>query len=192
MYLNVLKGSYPSLQQIDKTLDVGAESAAIVRGSVMKVDASGTVPVFVAQMASDSKDASAFPFFCLMPDTELTAGMAGTAGQGVAPGTYVDPASSSGVSVAGVARVTGLSVGMNAEFETDMFVDAEYTVGELLTVGDYGKLASHGAGDNVVAQVTTAVRAKWVNNAWAVVGRRTGANVNVLTARMVWMPKFTA
>ena len=76
MYLNVLKGSYPSLQQIDKTLDVGAESAAIVRGSVMKVDASGTVPVFVAQMASDSKDASAFPFFCLMPDTELTAGMA--------------------------------------------------------------------------------------------------------------------
>ena len=58
-------------------------------------------------------------------------------------------------------------------------------------VADGGLLAPFTAGTaNLVAEVTKALAQKWVNNAEAIVGRRTGANVDVLTARTMWVPNL--
>ena len=180
-WFNVLKGAYPTLQQIDKTLDVGAGEVGIVRGSLMYQD---TTNVFKLAMAVDKTDATKYLYFALQAQTDLVAGMAGSIGQGVAkvyPGM-----------TAGVARVTGLAVGMPFEFETDQFVADQYVIGQLLTVADGGKLADHTSGDNCVAQVTKTVFTRWVNDAVAITGWRTGANVNVLTARTLWIPVLVA
>lgn len=190
MWFNVLQGAYPSLQQINKTLPVATDTAtAIVRGTVMKIDASGAAPVFTACIDADATDVTAYPYFCLVPQDDFVAGMAGTLGQGSAlSGTFTDPSYPSGTNVAGVAKVTGLAVGMPMEFETDQYATAEYTVGQLLTVADGGVLAAHTSGDNCVAIVTKALATKWVNSAWAVTGRRSGANVSILTAQTMWVP----
>lgn len=169
-WFNVLKGAYPSLQQIDKTLNVGVREVGIVRGSLLYQTSTNE---FALANAVDNDDPTKYIYFCLMDQTDLVASMAGTIGQGAS---------------GGVARVTGLAVGMPFEFETDQFVPDVYTIGELLTVANGGKLAAHSTGLNCVAQVTKAVVARWVNNAIAVTGWRTGANVNVLTARTLWLP----
>jgi len=174
-WFNVLKGAYPTLQQIDKTLDVGARTVGIVRGSLMY---QASTNVWALAGAGDDSDAEKYLYFALQAQTDLVAGMAGTIGQGVA---------------GGVARVTGLAVGMPFEFETDQFVmPASYYIGQLLTVANGGKLADHSSGKNCVAQVTKAVFSRYVNDAVAVTGWRTGANVNVLTARTLWIPKLVA
>ena len=173
-WFNVLKGAYPTLQQIDKTLDVGAREVGIVRGSLMYQDATN---VFKLANAADDSNAEKYLYFALQAQTDLVAGMAGSIGQGVA---------------GGVARVTGIAVGMPFEFETDQFNANSYYIGQLLAVGNAGKLVDHSSGKNCVAQVTKAVFSRWVNDAVAVTGWRTGANVNVLTARTLWIPKLVA
>lgn len=169
-WFSPLKGAYPSLQQIDKTLPVASGVTGIVRGSCIYEDNGNWRLAGVSQ----ATDPTAYIHFALMAQTDLTAGMAGTIGTGIA---------------GGVARVTGLAVGMPMEFETSEFDKTEnYTVGRLLTVGAAGKLVPHDSGENCVAQVTKAARVCWVNDAIAVTGYRTGANVDVLTARTLWIP----
>jgi hypothetical protein len=169
-WFNVLKGAYPSLQQIDKTLNVAAAQTGIVRGSLIYQD--GTE--FKLATATQATAAGAYVFFALMGQDDLVAGMAGTIGQG-APG--------------GVARITGLAVGMPFEFESSEFdIGSTYAVGQVLTCGAGGELVAHTTGDNAVAQVTKVVSTRWVNNAVAVTGFRTGANLSILTARTVWIP----
>jgi hypothetical protein len=171
-WFNVLKGAYPSLQQIDKTLDVAAGESGIVRGSLIYQDGA----TFKLATATQSTDAGAYIFFALQAQTDLVAGMAGSVGQGVA---------------GGVARITGLAVGMPAEFETSEFdISEAYAVGDLLTVGANGELVPHTAGKNVVAQVTKPVTTRWVNDAVAVTGYRTGANVSVISGRTMWIPIY--
>ena len=173
-WFNVLKGAYPSLQQVDKTLLVASGQTGIVRGSL--IYQSGTE--FKLATAADDADVTKYVYIALMGQDDLTAGMAGGVGQGVP---------------AGQARITGLATGMPFEFETDQFdATVNYTIGMLLKPGNYGKLTSHGTGKNCVAQVTKTVRSRWVNNAIAVTGYRTGANVNVLTARTLWIPKLVS
>lgn len=180
-WFNVLKGAYPSLQQIDKTLDLDSGETGIVRGSLMY---QSTTNKFKLANAADKTDPTKYLYFCLQPQTDLVAGMAGSIGQGTAKvwtgGTTVTSP--------GVARVTGLAVGMPFEFETDQFVADQYTIGELLSVANGGLLAAHNSGENCVAQVTKTVAARYVNDAWAVTGWRTGHTVNVLTARTLWIP----
>jgi len=171
-FFNPLKGAYPTLQQIDKTLAMAAGESGIVRGSLIYQD--GTE--FKLATASQDSDPSAYLYFALMEQTNLTAGMAGSVGQGAG---------------GGVPRLTGLAVGMPFEYETDQFVTSEsYSVGDLLTVADGGLLTPHSSGKNACSQVTKAVYSRWVNNAVAVTGWRTGANVTVLTARTLWLPKL--
>jgi len=171
-WFNVLKGAYPSLQQIDKTLDVASGQTGIVRGSLIYQD--GTE--FKLATATQDDDPTAYIYFCLMSQDDLVAGMAGGIGQGVRFGN---------------AKVTGLAAGMPFEFETDQYNTAgTYAVGDLLKPGASGKLTSHATGDNCVAQVTKLVASRWVNDAVAVTGYRTGANVSVLTARTLWIPKL--
>lgn len=171
-WFNVLKGAYPSLQQIDKTLAVKAGETGIVRGSLIYQEGN----TFRLAGAAQATDPTAYIFIALMGQNDLVAGMAGTIGQG-APG--------------GTAVITGLAIGMPFEFETDQFAADSYAIGNLLSVGASGKLVLHGTDDNVVAQVTKAVRSRWVNDAIAITGWRTGANVNVITARSLWIPTLT-
>ncbi len=172
-WFNVLKGAYPSLQQIDKVLNVAVGETGIVRGSLIYQVGS----TFKLATAAQDSDPAAYIHFALMSQTDLVAGMAGGVGQGVGGGT---------------ARINGLSVGMPFEFETDQFnTTVGYTVGQLLTVANGGILTPHTSTKNCVAQVTKAVSTKWVNSAIAVTGWRLGANVAVLTARTLWLPKLT-
>jgi hypothetical protein len=169
-WFNVLKGAYPSLQQIDLTLDMAANETGIERGSL--IYQVGTT--FKLMTGTQATDPTAYALFALMGQEDLTAGMAGTIGQG-APG--------------GVPRLTGLAVGMPFVFETDQFdSQINYTVGMLLTCGTAGKLTMHNSGQNCIAQVTKVVTARWVNDAIAITGWRTGALRNVLTARTLWIP----
>lgn len=173
-WFNVLKGAYPSLSQIDKTLDVAVGQSGIVRGSLIYQD--GTT--FKLATAAIKADASKYVFFALQGQNDLVAGMAGSIGQGFGGGT---------------SRITGLAVGMPFEFETDQFKgDEAYAIGALLTAGNNGKLAPHTAGDNVIAQVTKTTFVRWVNDAVAVTGYRTGANVAVLSGRTMWIPVYGA
>lgn len=191
-WFSPIKGQYPSLAQIDKTLNVGAGEEGITRGSLIYVDA-GTSPQSgegVFRLADDTQatDPLADLFVALQGQDDFVAGMAGTIGQG--PATDEN-------GVAGTARITGLSVRMPLEFQTDQYY-GNLGVGDYLTVGVDGdtnvggKFVAHTAGDNVIAQVTAAPFERWVNDAVAVEGRRTGAAVTVIQARFVWVPKFTA
>ena len=171
---NVIKGAYPSLQQIDKTLNVASGQTGIVRGSCIW---QSSATEFSLATGTEATNELAYILFCLVGQDDLVAGMAGSKGQG-APN--------------GVAKITGLAVGMPLEFETSEFDSTDqYTIGELLTVGANGKLVAHTPGDNVVAQVTKVAATRWVNDAIAVTGFRTGANMLVLTARTLWIPCFS-
>ena len=189
-WFSPLKGAYPSLAQIDKTLPVSPtqmESATkIVRGSLVYVNSSNE---FELATASDATDATKYLYFALQGQDDFQAGMAGTIGQGpdgVWDGTFNEYGL--GNIAAGAARITALGCGMPLEFQTDQFDQTVTAVGQLLTCGAGGKLAAHQSGDNVVAQVTAAPFERWVNDAVAVEGRRTGAVVSVIAARTMWLP----
>jgi hypothetical protein len=180
-WFNPIKGAYPSLQQISKTLPVAAGETGIVRGSAIYEDAGE----WKLATASQDADATAYIHFALQAQDDLTAGMAGSLGQGPA-GHWNGSAI-----VAGSARIAGLAVGQPFEFETDQFDIGEvYNAGTLLTVKAAGELKPHATGKNCVGQVTKTVTTRWVNNAVAVTGFRTGANVSVLTARTLWLPRL--
>jgi len=173
-WFNVIKGSYPSLQQIDKTLDVASGEVGIVRGSLIKQV--GTT--FVLAQDTDATIASAYLYFALQAQTDLVAGMAGSIGQGIG---------------GGVARITGLAVGTQMEVETSVYDTAQspYAVGDLLTVGVDGVVTKHGTGDNCIGEVTKIDGTRYVDGATFVTGWSTGANVNVLTMRCYWIPLLT-
>lgn len=173
-WFSPLKGAYPSLSQIDKTLSVGSSETGIVRGSLIYVDVSGTTPVFRLAAAAQATDVTAYLYFTLVGQDDFQAGMAGTIGQGPA---------------GGAARITGLACSQPLEFQTDQFyAGAEYVGDTLLTVGADGLLVPATTGDNVVAQVTAVPFERWINDAVAVAGRRTGALVEVINARTLWIP----
>ena len=171
-WFSVLKGAYPSLLQIDKTLAVASGETGIVRGSLIYEDSA----TWKLATATQATDVEAYLYYALMSQEDLTAGMAGSRGQG-APN--------------GVPRVTGLACSQPMEFETSEYDTGEsYAVGDLLTCGASGKLTPHSTLDNCVAQVTKAPYSRWVNDAIAITGYRTGANVNVITARSLWVPRL--
>ena len=172
-WFKVLKGAYPSLQQIDKTLRVASRQSGIVRGSCIY---QSSATEFSLATATQATDPTAYIFFALVAQTDLTAGMAGSIGQG---------------SPNGVAAITGIACGMPMEFETSEFDGSvNYNIGEYMTVGNAGKIVAQTSGDNVVAQVTKAATVRWVNDAIAVTGFRTGANMSVLTCRSLWIPCY--
>ena len=175
MYFNALKGQYPSLAQSDFVLDVGS-GEAIVRGALMYVDARGTKPVYRLAGVAQATDPAALLYVALMPNDDFVAGMAGTVGQGIA---------------GGVARVNGLALTMDLEYQTDeVTADEVFTVNQLVTVGADGKLTAHTSGDNCVGVVTAPLAPKWANDAVIIPGRKTGGNVTVLALRTMWIPKL--
>lgn len=202
-WFSPLKGAFPSLQQIDKTLSVAGDQMVsadkIVRGSLVYVTADNA---FALAGDSQATDPTALIYFALQGQDDFQAGMAGSIGQGpdgVWDGTFDEYGN--GNIVAGAARITALACTMPLEFQTDQFdadtITAQTPVGTLLTCGKGtcagvankgGLLVAHGSGDNAVAQLTAVPFERWINDAVAVVGRRTGAMSTVINARTMWLP----
>lgn len=176
---NVIKGAYPSLQQIDKTLPVNSDATGIVRGSCIYEDAGEWKLATAAQKGSSDGTnvvAGAYIHYALMGQSDLTAGMAGTIGAGISDG---------------VASVTGLACSMPMECETDQF-EGTPALGAFLTLADAGKLgaATTANGETVYGQVTKTSTTRWDNAAVAVAGFRTGNKVNVIRFRTMYIPGF--
>lgn len=169
--LNVIKGAYPSLQQIDRTLPVADNQTGIVRGSLVYED-NGTFKIATSSQAGSVNAGvitpGAYLYYALMAQDDLVAEMAGNFGNG---------------------RITGLACSMPMEIETDQYTGA-VAVGDYLTVGDGGKLVTitENAGNTVYGIVTAAPAVRWHNAAEAVAGRRTGNKVSVIRLSTVFIP----
>lgn len=170
-WFSPVKGSYPSLAQVDKTLPIAAGSAKIERGTIVAL-AQGDDPksdgVFKVADATDT-----VLYVSLQDDTDPTAGFAGSA---------FDPKG-------GVPAITGIDLAQDGEYETSVFAAGDYVVGDKLYVAD-GQLTKTGSG-KVVGIVTRAPATRWVNDAIAVpdqsngktdprLALRTGARLSVL------------
>lgn len=170
-WFSPVKGSYPSLAQVDKTLPVDKD-AAIVRGTIVAMVEDGNSSEGKFQVAK-AKDK--LLYVSLQDYTDPTAGFAGTA---------FDPNG-------GVPRITALSLDQDGEYETSVFKGTGFKVGEAVYV-DNGVLTATDPGEGtVVGYVTAAPADRWVNNAIAVpeggtdqrLAVRTGAQLSVLRFR---------
>ena len=176
-WFSPVKGSYPSLAQVDKTLPIAEGSAKIERGTIVALAADSTGAykngVFKVAEASDE-----ILYVSLQDDTDPTAGFAGTA---------FDPKG-------GVPAITGIDLAQDGEYETSVFDgDKTYTIGQKLYVAN-GLLTNEGSG-KVVGVVTGVPTTRWVNDAVAVpdkagskdprLAKRTGARVSVLRFKTV-------
>ena len=162
-WFSPIKGHYPSLGQIDKTLPVGSgsDNAGLQRGMILKVapDTNNAEGAFVIPATIAEGD---LLYIALQDYADAQAGMAGTTGfdAGVNPAAPVTP---------GVPTVTGLSLDMEGEYETDQYDDTIKDtdgVGTKLTVvaGKLSKLTGEGV---VVAYLTSKPYGRWINNAIA-------------------------
>lgn len=174
-WFSPVKGSYPSLAQVDKTLPVAAGAEAIKRGTIVALveDSTGnsTEGVFKIASATDT-----ILYVSLQDYNDPTAGFAGTS---------FDPKG-------GVPAITGIDLQQDGEYETSVFdTNKTYKVGDKLYVAG-GVLTNAGSeGDTVVGVVTSPAKERWVNNAIAVPSQkngptdprlaiRTGANLSVI------------
>lgn len=176
MVLNILKGAVPSLIQISKSLPLSAdETISVERGSLLYETADNEWRVASgAAHAGNATTPGVFVYFALQPDDDLVAGMAG--------GTPT---------TGGSPKLSAVACSPTIEIETDMF-DAEetYAVGSFCKVGTNGTLSPHTSAATAILQVTKSPYVRWVNNAPAVVGWRTGNNVTVLQGRTMYIPNL--
>ena len=184
-WFSPVKGSYPSLAQVDKTLPVKAGVKSIARGTIVALEADSDSAEGVWNIATGS---SKLLYVALQDYTDPTAGFAGDAFN-PDPHRLPDGIVGSGN---GQPRINALSLDMDGEYETTEFnTDETYTVGAPLYVVN-GKLTATDPGSGtVVGYVTVGKTERWINNAIAVpkdgadqrLAIRTGANKFVLRFR---------
>ena len=172
-WFSPIKGSYPSLAQVDKTLPVKKGVDTVTRGTIvaLKEDpssregvwnvASGTDELLYVALADFSDPASGFAGSAFNPD-------------------------------GGVPRITAISLSMDGEYETTEFdATKTYKAGEPL-YAEGGKLTNvKGTATTVAGYVTMPAATRWINDAIAVpadckdprLAIRTGANKPVLRFR---------
>ena len=182
-WFSPVKGSYPSLAQVDKTLPVAGDNVAkIQRGTIVALakDDSGIYNQGVFKIANATDE---ILYVSLQDYSDPTAGYAGTA--------FV-PEGGASVPKGGVPAITGIDLGQDGEYETSVFdTTKSYAVGDKLYVAD-GVLTTV-EGSKVVGFVTSPYdpsspgdSQRWVNNAVAAGGpdprlaKRTGARVAVI------------
>lgn len=149
-WFSPVKGHYPSLAQVDKTLPVKTGVTAIKRGTIVALEADeegkSTDGVWKVAESTDK-----LLYVSLQDYTDPTAGFAGTA---------FDPAG-------GVPAITAIDLAQEGEYETSVFDTKQtYKVGEALYVSD-GVLTNSGEG-TIVGYVTRPSTDRWINNAIAV------------------------
>ena len=175
-WFSPVKGTYPDLAQVDKTLPVKGGVKTIERGTIvtLKADSDGNSAEGVWDVAGATDK---LLYIALQDYTDPTAGYAGTA---------FDPNG-------GVPRINALALDMDAEYETSVFdlaLKNNCVAGDPLKVVN-GRLAKASGGDNVIGYVTLPPTERWINNAIAVpadvtdqrLAVRTGANKFVLRFR---------
>ena len=172
MVLNVKKGAYPSLIQIDKEALLSAdESGSTERGSLLYLNDSGEWRVAGATQAGDATHPGAFCYFSFQADSDLTAQMAG----GVPVSANQRP------------KLAGIACSPSIEIETDMYTGSPL-LNSFMAAGANGKLVVHVTGNTALLKVTRAPYVRWINNAVAVTGWRTGNNVTVVRGLTMYVP----
>lgn len=167
-WFSPIKGHYPSLSQIDKTLPVKTGNTGIERGMIIEMTSDEVSADGVFKIASDGAKAPLL-YIALQDYKDAQAGMAGTTGfDGNVP-TITESAGNITIpgATAGVPTITGLSLSMEGEYETSMFDKDAFgsaKVGDPLTV-DNGLLTP--GSSNVVAYLMATPYSRWVNNASA-------------------------
>jgi hypothetical protein len=172
-HFNVLKGAYPHLQQLDKTLPLGTGGDTLVRGSAMYASAGKFVPA-----ANDV----------------ATHGVAGTPG----PIIYFCLQNAADPDVKMANGVTGLSCTMPMEVETDQFDDSAIVLGCYLmaSAGNVSGVPNtpcvslHTTGCTAIGLVTKAAYTRWSNNAVAVAGVKTGNKISVISFWTMYAPEL--
>lgn len=173
MVLNVKKGAYPSLTQMDKEALLSAQEViAVERGSLLYLEAaSGEWRVATATERGDTTHPGQFCYFAFQSDSDLTAQMAG----GVPVSANQQP------------KIAGIACSPTIEIETDMF-NGNPALGNFMAAGANGRLAVHADGQTALLKVTRAPYVRWINNAVAVTGWRTGNNVSVVRGVTMYVP----
>lgn len=172
MHLNPIKGAFPHKDQHDRTAVVAADSTAIERGSVIRVNSNGEF-----EIASDAK---VFPMFlALQGYKDLQATMAGFFGQGVGPVVDPDKPVSKGPAISGIHMDDG------DVWETDMFdttvADSKWVINAKLTVKNGLITVAEAEGDdNVVGYLVKAPTFRYINNAPTASGIMTGESRRVI------------
>ena len=165
-WLNFPKGGYPAVDMpvaLRPIVD-GAAGRAIVRGSLMTL---ASDKFRVTTNSSDRAYKTLF-YFALQAATDLSAQMAGTVS---------------------VPMIVGMPCNNVLEIETDQYdATGTYAVDTLLTAGDNGTVTPWASGYTVVGIVTQVPAQRWVNDAAAVAGYRTGNNASVIRFRTLWVP----
>jgi hypothetical protein len=176
-WFSPVKGAYPSLAQVDKTLPVkeGIDLDNIKRGTVMHVDATTNTFALGAEAGNT--------YISLQNGDDTQAEFAGGTWFGNGK-TDIENATRK----PGTPAVTGLSMTMAGEYETDNFT-GEIVVGTKLTAGTDGIIKAAGGSDPAFAICTSAPAARWVNNAEVTSGygasRRQGASVSVIRFKTI-------
>jgi len=158
-HFNVLKGAYPSLSQIDRTLPVGDAVTGLVRGSALVVIAG---------------------VWKLTADDTPSHGVAGTPG----PVVYFALQGQEQTDVQMAGGLTGLSCQMPLEVETDQY-NGTPAVGDLLVGSTGGKVSVHADGETAIGIVTKSAYQRWINDKD---GTPQGGFGNVISFSTAYLP----
>lgn len=172
-WFSPLKGRYPSLGQIDKTVPVKDGSInSVKRGTILALVADASSPDGVWKVAG-RQDMSLY--VSLQDYVDPTAGFAGTA---------FDPKG-------GVPRITGICLSQKAEYQSSVFDrSVKYSIGDELTA-DNGIITKAAEGDHVFGVVTHTPFRRWVNNAIAVPNNGQDPRLAIRTGSSLFVLGFT-
>lgn len=163
-HFNVLKGAYPSLVQLDKTLQVGDAVTDLVRGNTLRVDTATNTWVKTA-------------------DDAASKGVAGTPG----PVIYFALQDQDQTDVSMAGGLTALSCTMPMEVETDQY-NGTPAVGALLVGGLGGKVQAHADGETACGVVTRAAYRRFINDATVAGTTTKGGYGNVIAFATMYAP----
>ena len=176
-HFNVLKGEYPGLAQLDKTLPALATEADIVRGSVLVIESGCFRRCIAADHGTKDTVAGVVVYHAFQAQTDPDAVMAG--------------------------GVTAMPCIAPVEIETDQFVANQGIVpgAYLMTAGaghaahtNDGKLTLHTDGLCAVGLVTKASYKRWSNTATPAGGSypsaRQGAMIDVIAFWSMFVPNL--
>lgn len=173
-WFSPVKGEYPGLSQVDKTLPVASDVSALERGQivVLKAGSNDNEEKNGVWAVATAADTDLF-FVALQDYNDPTAGFAGTS---------FNPKDG------GKPCITAIDLAQDGEYETSVYdtTVSDWKVGDKVYVGAEGKLTNTGA--TAIGYLTAAPATRWVNNAIALppgqtdarLAYRTGASVSVI------------
>jgi hypothetical protein len=171
-HLNVLKGAYPGLHQLDEDLPVEATQTDILRGTCLR-KSSGEWVKTAADAASQGAANTPGPiiYFSLHPQDEED------------------------VTLSGV--LSALPCTFPCEIETDQYdAGGTFAVGDYVVAGADGKIEDHADDLTACGVVTRSPYPRYVNDALApasspVQGARTGRILNVVSFWTIYVPNLS-